>query len=106
MSARHIEFYGPTLRPLRKWFVGFAILSVILSVFALGASHGLPVWLQDLGWAFSLLFLLGGSGRLLWLYFKHGKWIGQVGILPKSWVRWCLDKPEYPKKSGTECRPI
>ena len=94
MCPRNFEFSGPTLRPLGKWFVGFAILTTYASFLALGVSHGLPGWLQDLGWALSLLFLLGGSVCLLWLYFKHGgKWVGRLGILPKSWARWFLDEP-------------
>ena len=104
MCARHNEFSGPTLRPLRKWFVGFAILALCASVAALGLSHGLPEWLQDLGWALNLLFLLGGSVWILWLYYKNGgKWFGQLGILPKSWVHWVLDEPESTKNSRHEC---
>lgn len=100
MCARNLEFSGPTLRPLGKWFVGFAILILYVFLLALGISRGLPGWIQGLGWALSLLFLFGGSVCLLWLYFKQGgKWTGRLGIFPKSWARWILDERESAKKS-------
>lgn len=108
MCARHFEFSGPTLRPLGKWFVAVAILTIYTFPLALGVSHGLPGWLQDLGWALSLLFLFGSSVCLLWLYFKHGgKWAGRLGIFPKSWARWFLDEPESAEELATRmsCGP-
>jgi len=93
MCPRDFEFSGPTLRPLGKWFVGFAILTIYVFLLGLGVSHGVPRWLQDLGWALSLLLLLSGSICLLWLYFKRsGKWAGRLSLLPKNWARWFLDE--------------
>ena len=105
MCPRHIEISGPTWRPLRKWFPGFVILALCASVVALGLSHGLPGWLQNLGWALILLFLVGGSFYLLWLSIKDGRArFGQIRMLPKSWARWVLDEPEATKKPRSGCR--
>jgi phosphatidylglycerophosphate synthase len=105
MRARHLEFSGPTLQPIGKWIVGFAILAICAFLFGLGVSRGLPGWFQNLGLASILLFLLGGSICVVILYFKHrGKWVGQVGILPKIWANWVLDRPESVKKSRHDRR--
>lgn len=99
MCSRHIEFCGPTLRPLRKWLVGFAILAIYASFLALGISNGIPGWLQDIGWALSFLVLIGGSLYLLWLSCKQGRIkFGRLGLLPKSWVSWILDESEATEK--------
>lgn len=103
MCARRIEFTGPTLRPLRKWLIGFAMLAVCAFFLALGLSRGFPGWLRDLGWALYLLILLGGSVCLLWLSLKHRRThFGQLGFIPQSWTRWVLDKPVSAKKPGAD----
>lgn len=105
MCARHIKFSGPTLHPLGKWFVGCAILALYTSILALGISHGLPGWLQDLGWALSLLLLVIGSLCMLWLSYKHGSVrFDRLGLLPRSWARWVLDESETEKSSRPEYR--
>lgn len=104
MTARRLEFTGPTLRPLRKWFVSLAMLAACAFFLALGVSRGFPGWLRDLGWALYLLFLLGGSICLLWLSLKHRRVsFGQLGFIPRSWARWVLDKPEVAKKPDADC---
>lgn len=105
MCARHIKFSGPTLRPLGKWIVGCAILALYASFLALGISYGLPGWLQDLGWALSLLLLAVGSVCLLWLSYKHGHMrFDRLGLLPRSWARWVLDESESEERSRPEYR--
>lgn len=99
MCARRMQFSGPTLRPVRKWIIGFAILGACALLLALGISRGLPGWLQDLGWGYTFLFLFGGSVYLFWLSFKQRRIrFGELPLLPQSWVRWILDKPETAKK--------
>ncbi|HEU5352380.1 MAG TPA: hypothetical protein VFU55_12365 [Terracidiphilus sp.] len=100
MCAQRIQFSGPTLRPLRKWFVSFAILAVCAFLLALGVTRKFPEWLRDLGWASELLILFGGSIYMLWLSFRQRRIrFGQHLLLPQSWTRWLLDKPMAPGKS-------
>jgi hypothetical protein len=52
MTSPHVQFLGPTLRPIRKWILGFAILGFFAVLLAFGLFGGFPPWLQLLGWAF------------------------------------------------------
>ncbi|HVC45688.1 MAG TPA: hypothetical protein VND90_00450 [Terracidiphilus sp.] len=101
MRAGGLEFTGPTLRPLRKWFVSLAILAVCAFFFALGLSRGFPEWLRDLGWAFYLVLMVGGSIWFLYSLKRRRMPFGQLGFIPQSWARWVLDKPE----SSENARP-
>jgi hypothetical protein len=52
MPTPHVQFLGPTLRPIRKWVFGLAILGILALLIAFGLFRAFPLWLQMAGWAF------------------------------------------------------
>jgi hypothetical protein len=52
MPQQQVQFLGPTLHPIRKWAFVLSILGFLASLLAFGLLRGLPLWLQNLGWAF------------------------------------------------------
>ncbi|HWA94037.1 MAG TPA: hypothetical protein VG844_05505 [Terracidiphilus sp.] len=84
---------------MSKWLVAFAILAVCAFLLGLGVDRGFPAWLQYVGWAFLLLFLFGGIGRLIWLSTRQRRFrFGELACVPQSWRRWILDEPAPAKK--------
>lgn len=94
MSRSGLQFTGPTFRPVKKWLLSIAFLGLCLGMLGLGLVEGIPLWLQDAGWALSGTFLLGGSVYLLFRTGKEQRPIfGYIDIFPRSWKRWFLDEP-------------
>ncbi|HUX44423.1 MAG TPA: hypothetical protein VMV57_06700 [Terracidiphilus sp.] len=102
MLARGLAFTGPTLRPLRKWFVSLAILAVCAFFFALGLSRGFPEWLRHLDWAFYLVLMVGGSIYFLYSLKRRRIHFGQSGFIPQSWARMVLDEPKSSENQRRE----
>ncbi len=106
MQRQGVEFIGPTLHPMRKWVVGFALLGLCAILLLLGTIHGFPAWLQWIGWALIALYVLGGSTNLLVRSLREQDvqcrrriYAGQIAFLPRSWQRWILDEPDLAGRS-------
>jgi len=84
MREHRLRFIGPSIRPLKRWLLSFAILGICSIALADELSAGFPVWLTWAGWALIVLYWFGGSLFVL-LRFKNGNWQswGPVGLYPR-----------------------